>query len=56
MPNYDYECPGEGEVIEFNLPVEHEPPLCKVCGATMKRVYSAVPIHFNASGFYKTGG
>ena len=56
MPTYDYECPGEGEVKEYNLPVNHEPPKCETCGATMNRVYSAVPIHFKGSGFYKTGG
>lgn len=56
MPTYDYECAGEGRVIEFTLPVNHEPPKCDTCGSTMTRVYSAVPIHFKGSGFYKTGG
>lgn len=56
MPTYDYECAREGKVMEFTLPVNHEPPKCDTCGSTMTRVYSAVPIHFKGSGFYKTGG
>jgi putative FmdB family regulatory protein len=55
MPTYDYECPGDGEVIEFTLPFDHEAPLC-ACGDTMRRVFNAVPVKFNGSGFYSTGG
>lgn len=56
MPTYDYECPGDGEVKEYQLPISHEPPKCETCGVDMVRVYNAVPIHFKGSGFYKTGG
>lgn len=56
MPTYDYECPGEGEKREFNLPFNHEPPICETCGATMKRVFTAAPVHFKADGSYSTGG
>ncbi len=55
MPTYDYECPGDGEVIEFTLPFDHEAPLCP-CGGPMRRVFTAVPVKFNGSGFYSTGG
>lgn len=57
MPNYDYECPGEGEKKEYNLPFDHEPPLCDTCYAPMVRVYGAPPaVKFKGSGFYSTGG
>lgn len=56
MPTYDYECSGEGLRRELNLPFDHETPLCETCGAEMVRIYTAPPVHFKASGFYKTGG
>jgi predicted nucleic acid-binding Zn ribbon protein len=56
VPKYDYECPGEEVIIEFELAFEHEAPRCNTCGATMRRVYTATPAIFKASGFYKTGG
>jgi putative FmdB family regulatory protein len=56
MPTYDYECPGEDLRREIQLPVGHEQPRCETCGALMTRIYTANPIHFKGSGFYKTGG
>jgi putative FmdB family regulatory protein len=56
MPTYDYECPGEGEVREFNLPINHEPPACETCGCKMSRVFSPPMIQFKGDGFYSTGG
>jgi putative FmdB family regulatory protein len=56
MPTYDYECPGEGKVIELSLPFGHERPMCTTCGAPMERVYSAPAVKFNGTGFYSTGG
>jgi putative FmdB family regulatory protein len=55
MPTYDYECPGEGIVVELQLPFGHERPTC-TCGAPMDRVYSAPAVKFNGTGFYSTGG
>lgn len=54
MPKYDYECPGEGIVREFDLPMQHEAPFCDTCGALMARVFTAIPTHFKTKGFYKT--
>ena len=54
MPTYDYECPGENLRRELQLPVEHEQPKCEICGTLMTRIYTANPIHFKGSGFYKT--
>ena len=51
MPNYDYECPGEGVVIVMDLPMEHKTPNCQVCGAAMKRIYTAVPFILRGTGW-----
>ena len=51
MPNYDYECPGEEVVMEFDLAFAHEPPACPTCGAKMRRVYSATPAIFKGRGW-----
>ena len=51
MPTYDYECPGEEVVMEFDLAFAHEPPACPTCGAKMRRVYSATPAIFKGRGW-----
>ena len=51
MPNYEYECDGEGLSIVLYLPMEHEIPCCQVCGAELKRVYTAVPAIFKGNGW-----
>lgn len=56
MPTYEYECPGEGQVIEIQLPFDHQPPDCPKCGTSMTKVYNVPGIKFNAPGFYSTGG
>ena len=56
MPNYDYECDGEGLSIVLDLPMEHEIPCCQVCGAKLRRVYSAVPAIFKGTGWAGKGG
>lgn len=56
MPTYEYECPGDGEAVELQLPIDHERPNCKVCGAPLNRIYSAPVIQFKGDGFYSTGG
>jgi len=53
MPNYDYECDGEGLSIVLDLPMEHEIPCCQVCGAKLKRVYTALPAIFRGKGWGK---
>jgi putative FmdB family regulatory protein len=51
MPNYEYECDGEGLSIVLDLSMEHEIPCCQVCGAKLRRVYTAVPTIFKGSGW-----
>lgn len=58
MATYDYECPGDGQVITVTRSMtkpegEYD---CPVCGSTLRRVFSAPPVKFNATGFYSTGG
>jgi len=53
VPNYEYECDGEGLSIVLDLPMEHEIPRCQVCGANLRRVYTAVPAIFKGSGWGK---
>ena len=51
MPNYEYECDGEGLSIVLDLPMEHEIPRCQGCGLNLKRVYTAIPAIFKGSGW-----
>ena len=51
MPNYDYECPGEGTQIVMDLPMDHKTPNCQVCGADMRRIYTAVPFILKGTGW-----
>lgn len=51
MPSYDYECPGEEVVMEFDLTFEHDPPACPTCGAKMRRVFTATPAIFKGRGW-----
>ena len=51
VPNYEYECDGEGLSSVLDLPMEHEIPRCQVCGANLRRVYTAVPAIFKGSGW-----
>jgi len=56
VPNYEYECDGEGLSILLDLPMEHEIPRCQVCGANLRRVYTAVPAIFKGSGWAGKSG
>jgi predicted nucleic acid-binding Zn ribbon protein len=53
MPNYEYECDVEGLSIVLDLPIEHKIPCCQVCGAELRRVYTAVPAIFRGKGWGK---
>jgi predicted nucleic acid-binding Zn ribbon protein len=48
MPKYDYEC--QGVVLEFDLPINHEPPVC-LCGQVMRKVFTATPAIFKGKGW-----
>jgi putative FmdB family regulatory protein len=53
---YEYECPGDGEIVEIERAVS-EPETdyaCGLCGSKLRRVWSAPVITFKGSGFYTT--
>lgn len=55
MPTYDYRCNKCGGVREvFRQLGEDSEPIC--CEQSMERVWTATPVHFKGTGFYKTGG
>ena len=56
MPNYDYMCDGERVVIVLDLPMDHKIPRCQVCGADLRRVYTAVPAIFKGTGWASKDG
>ena len=51
MPKYDYECANEGLTIVLDLPMDHKIPKCQVCGAEMRRIYTAVPFILRGTGW-----
>jgi predicted nucleic acid-binding Zn ribbon protein len=58
MATYDYECPGDEQVITITRGMT-EPEgeyFCPVCGDRLRRIYNPAPVKFNATGFYSTGG
>jgi putative FmdB family regulatory protein len=58
MATYEYECPGDGEIVIIERPMS-EPEsdyACGTCGAKLRRVWTAPPVKFNGTGFYSTGG
>jgi predicted nucleic acid-binding Zn ribbon protein len=58
MATYEYECPGDGEIIIITRPIDEEEGVyvCTVCTSTLRRVYTTPAVKFNAPGFYSTGG
>jgi predicted nucleic acid-binding Zn ribbon protein len=55
MAKYDYKCSVCGGVQEIDKPMGSDwAPTC--CQELMSQVYTAVPVKFNATGFYSTGG
>jgi predicted nucleic acid-binding Zn ribbon protein len=51
MPNYEYECDGEGLTIILELPMDHKIPYCQVCRAPLRRVFTAVPGILKGNGW-----
>lgn len=51
--NYEYECPGDGQVITIERGMTEEEPEydCPVCGSTLRRVYNAPGIQFKGGGW-----
>lgn len=58
MATYEYECPGDGELVMVTRPMSAPEGeyFCETCGDKLRRVYTAPPVKFNGTGFYSTGG
>jgi putative FmdB family regulatory protein len=55
MPTYEYACTECGDRTEVVQSFSDPPPtICRVCGGTLRRVFSPVGIVFKGSGFYRT--
>ena len=57
MPSYDYKCPEGHEYVETRS--IHDPQQQTVCptdncGLELRRIFNAVPVTYNAKGFYST--
>jgi putative FmdB family regulatory protein len=55
---YDYKCDkcNTTHSVERSMAEQEVLPICTSCQNNMTRVWSAVPVKFNADGFYSTGG
>jgi putative FmdB family regulatory protein len=54
MPTYEYRC-QKGHDFEVMQRIADDPVLeCEVCGAPVRRVFSAPAVHFKGTGFYNT--
>jgi putative FmdB family regulatory protein len=58
MASYEYQCKEDEfrTTVHRGMTEDEIVPYCDVCNEPMKRVFTAAPVKFNASGFYSTGG
>ena len=56
MPKYDYKCDTCKQDFEIEKSINEPHPENCECGGKLARIFSAVPVAFKGSGFYKTGG
>lgn len=58
MPTYEYRCDDDKTLLTLSRGVDDRDDLveCPSCNREMRREYNAVPIKFNGTGFYSTGG
>ena len=50
---YEYECPGDGQVINIERGMTDEGLEydCPVCGSTLRRIFNAPGIQFKGGGW-----
>lgn len=57
VPTYEFSCPICNVVIEQYFSIDSDHIInCGDCGVQMDKKFSATPVHFKGTGFYKTGG
>ena len=51
--NYEYECPGDGQIITIERGMTEEEPEydCPVCGSTLLRIYNSPGVQFKGGGW-----
>lgn len=55
MPTYSYKCPTCGNAFDIQQSfTEDSLTVCPTCGGALRKVFSAVGVTFNGSGFYRT--
>jgi putative FmdB family regulatory protein len=55
VPTYSYRCTGCS--VEFDIQQAFTDPAlttCEACGGSLRKLFSAVGVTFNGSGFYRT--
>ena len=53
MPLYDYNCPECKTITEYDLPMDHNKPVCTHCNCIQNRVFTRAPsFKFVGAGFY----
>ena len=56
MATYEYICYACNEVRSIVRSIHEQEDIPFHCGQFMTRIYTGLPIKFNGSGFYSTGG
>ena len=55
MPTYSYKCPTCGHAFDIQQSfTDGSLTDCPNCGGALRKVFSAVGVTFNGSGFYRT--
>lgn len=55
MPTYSYRCTACGNAFDIQQSfTDSSLTTCQVCGGALRKLFSAVGVTFNGSGFYRT--
>ena len=55
MPTYSYRCTERSNAFDIHQAFTDDSlTVCPVCGGVLRKVFSAVGVTFNGSGFYRT--
>ncbi|AAT88550.1 FmdB family transcriptional regulator [Leifsonia xyli subsp. xyli] len=55
MPTYSYSCRGCGHTFDIQQTFTDDAlTVCPDCGGSLRKVFGAVGVTFNGSGFYRT--
>ncbi|SFR73161.1 putative regulatory protein, FmdB family [Agromyces sp. CF514] len=55
MPTYSYRCTSCGNAFDIQQSFADDSlTVCEACGGPLRKLFSAVGVTFNGSGFYRT--